>query len=115
MDVGRQVNIKEDKVSSKIRTKQKVNCFFVRESRYEPIEIKDGSAMAFMSKMASGNPSNTHFFKSFYQAGNFSIFQDPLDSYNFAVKKTGDNKAVYLSDIFKIKKPQKVLLKVAEH
>ena len=65
MDVGRQVNIKEDKVSSKIRTKQKVNCFFVRESRYEPIEIKDGSAMAFMSKMASGNPVIRIFLNHF--------------------------------------------------
>ena len=107
MDVGREVTVKENSVSSKLRTKQKVNYFFVRNTKYEPIEIKDGSALVFMSKMASGNPENIHFFKSFYVAGNFTVFQDPLDDYKFAIKKLGDEKAFYINDIFKNKKTAK--------
>ena len=107
MDVGREVTVKENSSYSKPRTKQKVTCFFVRETRYEPIQIKDGSALGFMSKMASGNPDNIHFFKVYYQVGNFSILQDPLDDNNFAVKKAGDEKAVYFGDILKNKKAAK--------
>lgn len=114
MDVGREVNVKENVATSKLRTKQKVTCFFVRDTRYEPIQIKDRSAIGFMSKMASGNPGNVHFFKSYYQAGSFNIFQDPLDDYNFALKKTGDEKAVYLSDIFKNKKVAKNFIESCE-
>ena len=107
MDVGREVTVKENSSYSKPRTKQKVTCFFVRETRYEPIQIKDGSALGFMSKMASGNPDNIHFFKAFYVAGNFTVFQDPLDDYKFAIKKLGDEKAFYINDIFKNKKTAK--------
>lgn len=114
MDVGREVTVKETTVSSKLRTKQKVSYFFVRSTRYEPIQIKDGSALGFMSKMASGNPGNVHFFKSYYQAGNFIIFQDPLDDNNFVVKKAGDEKAVYLNDIFKNKKVAKNFIESCE-
>ena len=92
MDVGREVTVKPYPSNNKPRAKQKVNCFFVRNARYEPIQIKDGSALGFMSKMASGNAGNIHFFKSYYQAGNFLVFQDPLDDDNFAIKKTADEK-----------------------
>lgn len=60
-----------------------------------------------MSKMASGNAGNVQFFKSYYQAVDFSVFQDPLDDNNFAIKKTGDEKAFYFGDILKNKKAAK--------
>jgi hypothetical protein len=114
MDAGREVSIQPYPYNNKPRTKQKVLCFFARGTRYEPISIKDGSAVGFMSKMASGNAGNVHFFKSFYQAGNFSVFQDPLDDYNFAVKKTGDEKAFYFGDILKNKKAAKSFVEACE-
>lgn len=64
--------------------------------------------------MASGNAGNVHFYKSYYQAGNFSIFQDPLDDGNFAVRKYGDEKAFYISEIFKNKKAAKSFVEGCE-
>ena len=107
MDMGANVTINPYPFNSRPKTKQKTQCFFVRQTKYEPIKIKDGSALGFMSKMASGNPENVHFFKTYYVAGDFTAYQDPLDNYQFAIKKSGDEKAFYINDIFKNKKTAK--------
>lgn len=114
MDVGRVVNIEPFATNAKSRKNQKVLCFFVRNTRYESIAIKDESALGFISKMATVNAANIHFYKSYYQAGIFSVFQDPINEIFFAIKKDGEEKAIKFFDIIKKKKAAKSFIESCE-
>ncbi len=110
MNTGKSVTVQPYDVSQATFTKREVVCFFVRDTRYEAIRIKDASAFGVMSAAASGNGKKGIFYKNYLESGNYSFYQDAIDDYNFAIKKKGEDRAYYIKDILKDKKAAKDFL-----
>jgi hypothetical protein len=62
--------------------------------------------MGLLNKMSTGSGllSPKQFYKVYYEVGNYTVYQNPLDTANFAIRKTGEEKAVYVNEIYKDKK-----------
>ena len=114
MNTGTTVSIQPYDLSQATFSKREVICFFVRDTRYEAIRVKDASAFGVMTAAASGVGKKGIFYKNYLDAGDYSFYQDAIDDYNFTIKKKGDDRAYYVKDILKNKKAAKDFLENCE-
>lgn len=105
LDLGKTVTVEAADGKKKDYGVKNVSYFVAKEQRFEPLDVKEAAVFGIMAKV-SGDFGKLHFYKSDYQKGAFTVFQDPASGI-IVIRKAGDAQAYQAADVLKNRKPAK--------